>query len=59
MNYQFFLVSAPTWCVPVSAFASLVHGPTDFASSTIGFNFCGIIAAIKKKTQEREKSVAK
>ena len=42
------LVSAITWYVSISAFASLVGIPIGITSSVIGLKICAINAAIKK-----------
>ena len=42
------LVSAITWYVSISAFASLVGIPIGITSSAIGLKICAINAAIKK-----------
>ena len=49
------LVSAVTWCVSVSAFASLVGITIELTCSEVQTKICAIIAGIKKYKKNKEK----
>ena len=48
IEHLFILLSTVTWCVSISALASLVGIPTGITSSEIGLKICVITAVIKK-----------
>ena len=48
IKHFFILIWTVTWCISISAFASLVCIPIGFMSSAIGFKICVITAGIKK-----------
>ena len=48
IEYLLVLTSVVTWCISISAFASLVGIPIGIANSVVGLKSCAITARTKK-----------
>ena len=48
IDHLLIVISTITWCVSISAFASLVGIPIGNINSAIGLKICAITAGIKK-----------